>query len=169
LVTEPLPRYLEMSEAINHNTRNIRQTSRKRVSRTVMEEKTEIIAFPIPPKEQVYDDVFLYTKELQKQFFDKRFKIYTATKGKVTLPRYFQHLYWKNNRSPQEFDASLQEIKTFLTQSGFTPTALNFHLYKNEKMPSLYVYVKRYSNANVIGLYLMRYYNGNTPTFLDLL
>lgn len=158
-----------MSETTTSTIRNSRQTSRQRIStRKIPAEKQPLVTFPLLPRDQIWDKPFNLTKTIQKSLLDKHFKISTVIGGNITLPRYFQHSYYKLNRSPNEYNAALQDIKTQLVKWGFKPTPLNFHLYRSEECPTLYVYIKRYTQAAVLGLHLMRYYDEHLPTQLDL-
>jgi len=155
-----------MSETLTNNARNPRHTSRQRVSR-----KKNEVSVPVSTlsRDEIYDKTFNFIKSLQKTLFERYYSISTIGGGNVTLPRYFSHLYQKKCRSPQEFDFTLQETKAWLNQMGFKVSSSNFYLYKHSEHPSLLVFIKRFTNAKVLTLSLMRYYGDHTPTTLDLL
>lgn len=155
-----------MSENLTNSTKNPRQTSRQRVSRKKPE--THVIVSNLT-REEIYDKPFVLIKNLQKTLFERYFNISILGGGNVTLPRYFSHLYQKKCRSPQEFDFTLQETKAFLNSVGFKVTSTNFYLYRHVENPSVYVFIKRYSNAKVVALTVMRFYGDYVPTSMDLL
>ena len=162
-----------MTESNISESRAVRKTTRQRVSRKIAEEKS-VIVFNLPSKEEIFDDTFKFSIKVQKNLYDKNYRMYIApgnggSVGNYTLPRYFAHHYYKNNRSSHEYNYSLQNIKSELDGMGFKSTGLNPYLYKHQDLSALYVFVKRYAQANTVGIFLMRYYNQHKPTMLDLL
>jgi hypothetical protein len=160
-----------MDENTPTPSKNIRRTTRQRVSRKpVQEEKaTSPVDWVRPPKEEIFDEIFWYVVQIQKRLIEKHFKPVTVGNGNITIPRYFNYQFQKNNRSPHEFQAALQSIKTELDYLGFKPTPTNAYLYYNPNLTGLYIFVKRYTQASVLGLYVMRFYNSNVPNALDLM
>jgi hypothetical protein len=113
-----------------------------------------------------YDAVFSECNVISTKLVNKGF-IAQPGLGGTTFPRYSQSSFYVGCRSPNDFDATFEDMKLELKDWKFHLSAMT-NLYRHDEHTNLFVYLKRYATANVLGVYILRYFGDNTPKLLDL-
>ena len=112
------------------------------------------------------DAIFDLMSNISRQLVNTGFKSNPGLAG-FTFPRYFQMSFSRAQRSPHDFDYTFETTKTKLFENNFKHHFIS-NLFVHKDHIDLYAFIKRYTHANVLGIYLMRYYNGEYPVPLDL-
>jgi hypothetical protein len=154
-------------DSIPQPTSSRRITTRRRISTHQSERKLMEVS-RVYTHDEIYDTTFKIVKNIYAQLKNFNYRVLIGTSG-TTLPNYFRYTFFKGMRNPHEFDFQLNLMKSTVSKFGFSPINWNNHLFAHSTQKDLFLYIKRYKQANAIDIYVYRVYNDYKLTALDIL